>query len=124
MFFNCHKIFEYDFDLNEYTTWSRKNSSKFPKDWKKQYNKLLNCFYDMNDNEKIITYDEQYFVVIDKNANMDEIKNAKLFQPQKLSIQDSYGSIECEDSVKSQNSVKENSAIHVSNTFKVSFMFF
>ncbi len=113
---------EYDFDLNEYTSWSRKNSGKFPKDWKKQYNKLLNCFYDINDNEKIVTYDEQYFMVIDKNANMDEIKNAKLFQPQKLSIQDSYDSMECDDHIKSKNNIKENSAIRVSNTFKVNIL--
>lgn len=51
---------------------------------------------------------------------MEEIKLSKLFQPQKLSIQDTNGKLHSNsESDKDPKFGKTSSAIQVSNTFKV-----
>ena len=109
------QIVEFDFDENEYTDWSRKSMSKFPKQWLKQNTKLLNCFYDKSDTNKIITYDEQYFVVINKTEEMPSDPNEKIFNQQSL-IQNA--------SKNEENSIKNNStALHISNKYRVYIVF-
>lgn len=75
------KIIEFDFEANEFTDWSRKNSNHFPKEWFKPHNKLLNCFYDLNNDNNIIIYDENYLIVLDKSIDLSLTnKFEKLFQ--------------------------------------------
>ena len=69
--------------------------------------KLLNCFYDLTDSNKIITYDELYFVVINKTESMPADRNAKIFQ-QQLAVQNSLVSDK-----------ENNSALHISNKYRV-----
>lgn len=111
-------IIEFDFDLNEYSEWSRKNSKNFPKDWLKQYNKLLNCFYDSKDPNNIITYDEQYLAIIDKNIEMPTNNYSKIFQQQHAPI-DSLLDLKKESNGKLNELEKEkNPAIRVTNKYK------
>jgi len=108
------KIVEYDFDINEYTDWSRKTSDNYPKQWHKQHHKLLRCFYDRTDAEKIITYDEQYFVVINKKENMPVNPHLKIFQ-QKLPLLES---IDIKKSESEAQLSDDKSALHISNKYK------
>ena len=74
---------------------------------------MLSCFYDKSNNDKIITYDEQYFVVINKTENMPSDSNEKIFNQQSL-IQSSS-----KNNDDNNNSVKSNSALHISNKYRV-----
>lgn len=99
------KIVEYDFESNEYTDWSRLASEHWPKQWLKSSNKILSCFYDQTDENKILLYDEQYLTIINKKEKMPEW-NEKVFQP-KYSIKSEV-----------ENGHKKH-AIHVSDKYRV-----
>ena len=106
--YSNRRVVEYDFELNEYTDWSREANVKWPKQWLKSNYKILNCFYDSRDQEKIILHDEQYLIVIDRKEKMPEY-NEKIFHP-KYSIKS-----------KIENSHSEKHAIHVSDKYRVLF---
>lgn len=115
---NCYadrKIVEFDFDQIEYTDWSKNTSDKFPKQWLKQHTKLLNCFYDKSNPDKIITYDELYFVVINKTENMPLDPYEKIFNQQSL-IQNSTKNSQ---QGKINDEIVANSALHISNKYRV-----
>ena len=87
------------------------------------HTKLLNCFYDSSNLEKIICYDEQYLVVINKNEKMPLDTNAKVFQ-QQLAIQS--GRIKSlilggnqENSINEVENRINNCALHISNKYRV-----
>lgn len=105
------KIVEYDFELNEYTDWSRETNKKWPKQWLKSNNKILSGFYDSRDDQKIILHDEQYLTIIKKNEKMPDF-NEKVFQP-KYCIKS-----------KSENGQTEKQAICVSDKYRVFFKYF
>ncbi|RNA01589.1 Cirhin [Brachionus plicatilis] len=99
-------IVEYDYELNEYSDWSRQSSKLWPKQWLKSNNKILNCFYDGRDQEKIILHDEQYLIIVDKNEKMPDF-NEKIFQP-KYSIKSKSENGHCD----------KQHAIHVSDKYR------
>ena len=109
--YSDRKILEYDFEVNEYTKWSRDTSDKYPKQWHKLYNKLINCFYDSSNLDRIVVHDEQYLTVINKSEKMPADPNIKIFQ-QQLVLQYS-------------NSVAETSqcALHISSKYRVSTVY-
>jgi U3 small nucleolar RNA-associated protein 4 len=114
------KIIEYDFIENEFTDWSRETSDKFPKQWSKLHTKLLSCFYDTSDMEKIVCYDEQYLVVINKREKMPLDQNAKIFQ-QQMALQS--GRIKSlisgqENSEEMEELKNSNCALHISNKYR------
>ena len=122
------KIIEYDFDQDEYTQWSRENSDKLPRQWSKLHTKLLSCFYDSTNSDKIIIYDEQYFVVINKNEKMPLDQNEKIFQ-QQLAIQSgrlkslvSKAGDNNEMETNLDNGIDKNCALHISNKYRVCFI--
>jgi hypothetical protein len=53
------------------------------------HTKMLNCFYDKSDSDKMIVYDEQYLSFINKNAPMPD-KTAKIYQEKKASDSTAY----------------------------------
>ena len=121
------KIIEYDFELNEYTDWSRETSDKFPRQWHKLHTKLLDCYYDSSNCDKIITYDEQYFVVINKTEKMPTDSNAKIFQ-QQIAIQNSilstkFNKKSSDVSLESESHMEvdnyDKCAMHISNKYRV-----
>ena len=91
-----------------------------PKQWLKQHTKLLSCFYDLADSNKIITYDEQYFVVINKNEAMPLDPNEKIFNQQSI-IQNSTKHQQ-QQQLQSDEQIlnKMSSALHISNKYRVS----
>ncbi|CAF1082223.1 unnamed protein product [Brachionus calyciflorus] len=99
------KIVEYDYELNEYTDWSRIVSENWPKQWLKSNNKIMNCFYDSRDQDKIILHDEQYLTVLNKSEKMPEF-NEKIFQP-KYAIKSTI-----------ENGHSKKNAIHVSDKYR------
>lgn len=107
--YSNRSIVEYDFELNEYSDWSREANKKWPKQWLKSNYKILNCFYDKQDEEKIIMHDEQYLIILNKKEKMPEF-NEKIFQP-KYSIKS-----------KIENGNSEKHAIHVSDKYRVLFI--
>lgn len=100
------KLVEYDFELNEYTDWSRQTSEHWPKQLLKSANKILSCFYDNRNNDKIVMFDEQYLVVLNKNEKMPEL-NEKIYQP-KYSIKSEL-----------ENGHGKKHAINVSDKYRV-----
>jgi hypothetical protein len=108
---------EYDFVLNEYTDWSRENSDKFPRQWFKQHTKILNCFYDKADSNKIVLHDEQYLTILNKNESMPENKNAKIFHQQLLS-EEKENNLSVQKS-KNDSENNKKSALHISNKYRV-----
>jgi uncharacterized protein YifE (UPF0438 family) len=98
-----------------------------PKQWLKQHTKLLSCFYDLADSNKIITYDEQYFIVINKNENMPTDQNEKIFNQQSI-IQNStkkqhQQQLQVNDEQilnKTTTTTTTSSALHISNKYRVS----
>ena len=98
-----------------------------PKQWLKQHTKLLSCFYDLADSNKIITYDEQYFIVINKNENMPTDPNEKIFNQQSI-IQNStkkqkqhQQQLQVNDEqILNKTTKTTNSALHISNKYRVS----
>ena len=100
------KIIEFDFESNEFTDWSRKSSNYFPKEWFKPHNKLLNCFYDLNNQDNIIMYDENYLIVLEKNKDLSTNKfSDKLFQNK--------------ENVLAEEKNDDSQALKVSNRYKV-----
>ncbi len=98
-------------------------SDKFPKQWYKMHTKLLNCFYDSSNLDKIVCYDEQYLVVINKNEKMPLDTNAKVFQ-QQLAIQSGrmkslISGITQENNTDENESRINNCALHISNKYRV-----
>ena len=130
--------------MNEFTSWSKKTSEKYPKQWHKLYNKLLNCFYDSLNNDRIFVHDEQYLTLINKSEKMPPDPNTKIFQ-QQLAVQymgrnnrsaespakmidgeeDQEPMIECkkkENKKPNSNTVAsdaERYALHISNKYRV-----
>ena len=104
---------EFDFEENEFTSWSRETSSKFPKQWHKVYSKLVNCYYDSSNPERIIAHDEQYFYVINKSEPMPSDPHAKIFQ-QQIAVQNSMKS-------RGKEAEQNKSALHISNKYRVKF---
>ena len=97
-----------------------------PKQWLKQHTKLLSCFYDLADSNKIITYDEQYFIVINKNENMPTDPNEKIFNQQSI-IQNStkkqkqhQQQLQVNDEQILNKTTTTSSALHISNKYRVS----
>ena len=98
-----------------------------PKQWLKQHTKLLSCFYDLANSSKIITYDEQYFIVINKNENMPTDPNEKIFNQQSI-IQNStkkqkqhQQQLQVNDEqILNKTPTTTNSALHISNKYRVS----
>lgn len=113
------RIIEYDFELNEYTDWSRETSDKLPRQWLKPHSKLTSCFYARSNTDKIITHDEQYLVVIDKNEKMPEM-NEKIFQ-QQLTIKPSRSILNGDQGEQEINGAKKH-ALHISDKFRVSLV--
>ena len=75
---NFLKFFEFDYEKNEYTDWSREIGDKLPKEWLKSKFKFRNCFYEKSNSNNIVVYDEQYFVVINKEEKMPKFEE-KIF---------------------------------------------
>ncbi len=85
---------------------------------------MLSCFYDQADNDKIITYDEQHFVVINKNENMPDNPNEKIFSQQSL-IQNSTKNSNLTGETNSEENIpKVQSALHISNKYRVNIFDF
>lgn len=106
---------EYDFESGEYTEWSKEVNDKYPKQWLKQSTKLLDCFYDKLDLNKIIAYDEQYLSIINKAEKMPEF-NEKIFQQKQLTSALKNGHQFMEDD---SDEKKTNHALHITNKYKV-----
>lgn len=76
--YSNRKIVEFNYELNEYTDWSREIESKLPKEWLKLKLKFRNCLYSPLNMNSIIIHDENYIIFIDKNEKMPSIKD-KIF---------------------------------------------
>jgi U3 small nucleolar RNA-associated protein 4 len=95
--YSNRKIIEFNYELNEYTDWSREFESKLPKEWSKSSLKFRNCLYNPLNLNSIILHDENYIIFVDKNEKLPSIKE-KIFT----------------------NDKKKEGAIRVSNKYRVS----
>jgi hypothetical protein len=116
------RLVEFDVEASELTSWSRETSDRFPKQWAKQHTKLLGCFYDRLDLNKIIAYDEQYFTVINKGEKMPD-SNEKIFQLTshlKTATTTTMTTAMITDNNKDEaNKQDASTALHITNKYKV-----
>ncbi|XP_021354658.1 U3 small nucleolar RNA-associated protein 4 homolog [Mizuhopecten yessoensis] len=59
-------VYEFDIAEQEYSTWSKNNSTKFPNHWKKRHGKINHMFFHLAHPNKIFLHDEQILYVLDK----------------------------------------------------------
>jgi hypothetical protein len=124
------KIIEFDFDLNEYTDWSRQNSDSFPKQWNKKltrHHKLLNCFYHNQNLDKILVNDEHSLAIIDKNEKISKMINSKIIHKKKVpngkSRMEEEEKEEENDEDEDEDEDKSHKALQVSHKYRVCQLF-
>ena len=99
------------------------------------YNKLLNCFYDVNSNyERIVLNDEQYLTMINKSEKMPVDKKTRIFHQQiasqhenrlkSLDANNNASSNEKSEKMDVDASISSpaplSHALHISNKYRVS----
>ncbi|XP_063439179.1 U3 small nucleolar RNA-associated protein 4 homolog [Mytilus trossulus] len=96
------KIYEYNLETEEYTTWCKQTCLKYPKQWLTRHSKIINIQQHPNDQNKIIFHDEQMLCVLDKSQRFPPVE-APLF---------SYSAWQHQDKIPS------STAFHISSKYK------
>ncbi|KAK6185977.1 hypothetical protein SNE40_008101 [Patella caerulea] len=84
--YSNNMIFEFDVDKKEYTTWSRRESRRFPNQWFKRQNKVCRITFDPRNDDHLVLQDNMAFVIVDKSKTMPEKKKRifdKWYKPKK-----------------------------------------
>ncbi|XP_069113108.1 U3 small nucleolar RNA-associated protein 4 homolog [Argopecten irradians] len=72
-------VYEFDIEEQEYSEWSKSNSTKFPSYWKRRHNKINHIFFHSQHPHKMFLHDEQTLYVLDKSKSFptEEVKPSK-----------------------------------------------